>query len=36
MSYDKSQARVFCGKCLLRNRGWAVGQVANPAGNLQD
>jgi len=36
MSYDKTQARVFCGKCLLRNRGWAVEQIANPAGNLQD
>jgi hypothetical protein len=36
MSYDDSQSKVFCGKCLLRNRGWAVEQIANPAGTEQD
>ena len=36
MSYDKGAARFFCGKCLLRNRGWAVENVTNPNGALHD
>lgn len=36
MSYDKGAPRRFCGKCILRNRGWAVESIANPAGATQD
>lgn len=36
MSYDRSQPQQFCGKCLLRNRGWAVETITPPAGNLED
>ena len=36
MSYDKKAPRMFCGKCVLKNRGWAVGSVNNPAGDIQD
>lgn len=36
MSYDRSRPQRFCGKCLLRNRGWAVETITPPAGNLED
>jgi len=36
MSYDRSAPQYFCGKCLLRNRGWTVETIADPAGNLED
>ncbi len=36
MSYDDTADQLFCGKCLLKNRGWAVESIANPAGNLED
>jgi len=36
MSYDDSQPQAFCGKCLLRNRGWAVEGITNPDGKLTD
>jgi len=36
MSYDSSFTPAFCGKCLLKNRGWAVETIANPNGNLED
>jgi len=36
MSYDSAAAQQFCGKCLLRNRGWAVEGITNPASNLHD
>ena len=36
MGYDTSAARKFCGKCIMKNRGWAVEDLPNPAGNVQD
>jgi hypothetical protein len=36
MSYDREKDQHFCGKCLLRNRGWTVEDIADPAGNLED
>lgn len=36
MSYDKQGYRHFCGKCLLKNRGWAVESIADPAAEAQD
>ncbi len=36
MSYDRTAPQFFCGKCLLRNRGWTVETIADPAGNLED
>ncbi|MGC8792278.1 MAG: hypothetical protein ACP5U2_02675 [Bryobacteraceae bacterium] len=36
MSYDRSSPQAFCGKCLLRNRGWAVESMPCPQGNLED
>jgi hypothetical protein len=36
MSYDEESPQRFCGKCILRNRGWAVEDIANPAGATQD
>jgi hypothetical protein len=36
MSYDKKAPRHFCGKCVLKNRGWAVNTLTNPAGDVQD
>ena len=36
MSYNHSEALYFCGKCLLKNMGWAIEHLSNPAGNLHD
>ncbi len=36
MSYDKAIDRSFCGKCILRNRGWAVDDIADPDGDKHD
>jgi hypothetical protein len=36
MSYNHAEALYFCGKCLMKNRGWAVQRIADPAGNLHD
>lgn len=36
MSYNKTQARRFCGKCVLRNRGWPVQVLADAPGGTQD
>lgn len=36
MSYDSSSEQAFCGKCLLRNRGWAVEVIKDPDGSLED
>ena len=36
MSYDKSAARLMCGKCLLKQRGWAVEALGNPVQAIQD
>ena len=33
---DKDPLRYFCGKCALKNRGWAVTGIAPPAGGLAD
>jgi peptidoglycan hydrolase-like protein with peptidoglycan-binding domain len=36
MSYNHDDPLYFCGKCILKNRGWAVEHIANPAGNVHD
>ncbi len=36
MSYNKNMARVMCGKCILKQRGWAVEPLANPVSAIQD
>ncbi len=36
MSYDSGAPQTFCGKCLLRNRGWGVEKIRNPDGALHD
>ena len=35
MSYT-SYDLYFCGKCLMKNRGWKVERLPNPAGNVHD
>jgi hypothetical protein len=35
MSYNDGKL-YFCGKCILKNRGWAVEQLANPGGAVHD
>jgi outer membrane protein OmpA-like peptidoglycan-associated protein len=35
MSYTNGHL-YFCGKCIMKNRGWAVEQLANPGGGLHD
>ena len=36
MSYDHGAPQRFCGKCLLKNRGWAVEAITNPDGAKHD
>ena len=36
MSYNDVDPNYFCGKCILKNRGWAVEHLTNPAGNIHD
>jgi hypothetical protein len=36
MSYNDVEPRYFCGKCILKLRGWAVEKINNPAGNVKD
>ncbi|MGD0524215.1 MAG: hypothetical protein ABSE49_03670 [Polyangiaceae bacterium] len=36
MSYDSDGPVHFCGKCLLRNRGWRVQGITNPGADVQD
>lgn len=36
MSYDSGASQRFCGKCLLRNRGWGVERINNPNSALTD
>ena len=39
MSYTQdgaTQRRFFCGKCLLKLRGWGVERIRNPASGIQD
>ena len=35
MSYDKGANRSFCGKCILKNRGWPVEDIPNPSGDIR-
>ncbi len=35
MSYN-SYDLYFCGKCLMKNRGWKIMTLPNPAGTVQD
>jgi hypothetical protein len=34
MGYDDEPPQRFCGKCLLKLRGWAVEGIENPAGGV--
>lgn len=36
MSYTHGEPLFFCGKCLMKNRGWKVEDLPNPAGNVKD
>lgn len=36
MSYARGSWPAFCGKCLLRNRGWAVESIDDPAEDVND
>jgi hypothetical protein len=36
MSYNRYNPRYFCGKCILKIRGWAIDTITNPAGNVKD
>jgi peptidoglycan hydrolase-like protein with peptidoglycan-binding domain len=34
MSYNDFDPNYFCGKCVLKSRGWAVETIVNPPGNV--
>ncbi len=36
MSYTHGEPLYFCGKCILKNRGWKVEGLANPGGGVHD
>lgn len=36
MSYTHGEVLYFCGKCLMKNRGWAVEGLPNPGGAVHD
>ena len=36
MSYDSGGPHSFCGKCLLKNRGWRITSLVDPAAEVQD
>ena len=36
MSYNRDDPRYFCGKCILKLRGWAIDHITNPAGAVKD
>ena len=36
MSYNDTEPQFFCGKCILKNRGWAIQRLANPASTVTD
>ena len=36
MSYNHRDPRYFCGKCVLKLRGWRVEDEVNPGGNVHD
>jgi hypothetical protein len=36
MSYDDKGPVHFCGKCILKNRGWRAETVTDPAADVQD
>jgi hypothetical protein len=36
MSYNDTEAQFFCGKCILKNRGWAIQRMVNPASTVTD
>ncbi len=36
MSYNFTEPLFFCGKCLMKNRGWAVEKIENPDGSKKD
>jgi hypothetical protein len=36
MSYNHGEPLYFCGKCILKHRGWAIEHLDNPAGNIHN
>ena len=36
MSYTTGETLTFCGKCVLRNRGWKVAAIGSPGPAIND